>query len=60
MGAWIETFQTGINNAVNQSHPTWVRGLKQNSYDTIDEDVESHPTWVRGLKPIRERVSERN
>ena len=32
------------------SHPTWVRGLKQNSYDTVGDGDKSHPTWVRGLK----------
>ena len=33
-----------------RSHPTWVRGLKQQK--TINEGVVnvSHPTWVRGLK----------
>ena len=33
-----------------KSHPTWVRGLKQNvPVDQVD-GLWSHPTWVRGLK----------
>ena len=37
-----------------QSHPTWVRGLKQELKQRLITVVVSHPTWVRGLKPIRE------
>ena len=33
-----------------QSHPTWVRGLKQFVTQHQQERFESHPTWVRGLK----------
>ena len=33
-----------------QSHPTWVRGLKQIKHDLIQSEQLSHPTWVRGLK----------
>ncbi len=33
-----------------QSHPTWVRGLKQTTLYNISNDNKSHPTWVRGLK----------
>ena len=34
------------------SHPTWVRGLKQNTErNRVSGDAWSHPTWVRGLKP---------
>ena len=29
MGAWIETFLTVVLIGKLQSHPTWVRGLKQ-------------------------------
>ena len=32
------------------SHPTWVRGLKQNGDVVQNNDWMSHPTWVRGLK----------
>ena len=33
-----------------QSHPTWVRGLKQQDTRPFVTLNESHPTWVRGLK----------
>ena len=33
-----------------RSHPTWVRGLKQNEGSRLDNANKSHPTWVRGLK----------
>ena len=33
-----------------QSHPTWVRGLKQGLRHLLQSHRESHPTWVRGLK----------
>ena len=33
-----------------QSHPTWVRGLKQTSREALEWRTRSHPTWVRGLK----------
>ena len=33
-----------------QSHPTWVRGLKQTDSYYLAIHVMSHPTWVRGLK----------
>ena len=32
------------------SHPSWVRGLKQNKRYNIYKDMASHPSWVRGLK----------
>ena len=32
------------------SHPTWVRGLKQQGLTAIGLAILSHPTWVRGLK----------
>ena len=32
------------------SHPTWVRGLKQQQRTNLEIEAESHPTWVRGLK----------
>ena len=35
-----------------QSHPTWVRGLKQPLFSRFLMPTSSHPTWVRGLKPI--------
>ena len=34
-----------------RSHPTWVRGLKQNERTYPAIPFPSHPTWVRGLKP---------
>ena len=33
-----------------RSHPTWVRGLKLQSYGILLPRRKSHPTWVRGLK----------
>ena len=33
-----------------QSHPTWVRGLKQGKSPHRRHQYLSHPTWVRGLK----------
>ena len=33
-----------------QSHPTWVRGLKQAVVADWCDGFGSHPTWVRGLK----------
>ena len=33
-----------------QSHPTWVRGLKQRTANKSYMNCWSHPTWVRGLK----------
>ena len=33
-----------------QSHPTWVRGLKQQTFAHAATVQGSHPTWVRGLK----------
>ena len=35
-----------------QSHPTWVRGLKQWYADLRYRRGLSHPTWVRGLKLV--------
>ena len=51
MGAWIETISYIKQSALLASHPTWVRGLKQNFFDGFKKAVTSHPTWVRGLKP---------
>ena len=33
-----------------RSHPTWVRGLKLDSLESLWSLYLSHPTWVRGLK----------
>ena len=33
-----------------RSHPTWVRGLKQQYKTAPMLAIQSHPTWVRGLK----------
>ena len=32
------------------SHPSWVRGLKQELGRLTKDDFTSHPSWVRGLK----------
>ena len=36
----------------NESHPSWVRGLKQFIVVRMKAGGESHPSWVRGLKRI--------
>ena len=36
---------------LTESHPAWVRGLKQSVDDGTGSQVLSHPAWVRGLKP---------
>ena len=33
-----------------ESHPTWVRGLKPKHLAAVIQPRRSHPTWVRGLK----------
>ena len=50
MGAWIEIDGTKIVAIWNASHPTWVRGLKYQTFPMTDWKQLSHPTWVRGLK----------
>ena len=50
MGAWIETNIPKDLIKEIESHPTWVRGLKQNGDVVQNNDWMSHPTWVRGLK----------
>ena len=35
-----------------QSHPMWVRGLKQQPIKANVNDAMSHPMWVRGLKQV--------
>ena len=51
VGAWIETerfVSLSFNNF--ESHPVWVRGLKQGSCTRKSRSIKSHPVWVRGLK----------
>ena len=50
VGAWIETVIYQQQNEQHVSHPTWVRGLKQDVLQFLNEFKSSHPTWVRGLK----------
>ena len=50
MGAWIETAWFKAQKDSNESHPTWVRGLKRFLLVNVAPPVLSHPTWVRGLK----------
>ena len=51
MGAWIETLSSYYSSQSDyESHPTWVRGLKQLLGGYSDINFLSHPTWVRGLK----------
>ena len=49
-GAWIETNNYSGSEIKPKSHPTRVRGLKQQLNTTQDELKKSHPTRVRGLK----------
>ena len=37
---------------IDESHPTWVRGLKLKIEKSNDKLSKSHPTWVRGLKQV--------
>ena len=57
VGAWIETGGTCARCHSWQSHPTWVRGLKQTNTGNTLCRLQSHPTWVRGLKQIKDLVS---
>ena len=50
VGAWIETLQRRFKNRKIESHPVWVRGLKQNLIFLDQPYMLSHPVWVRGLK----------
>ena len=50
MGAWIETSLLSQIDVNKSSHPTWVRGLKQDAREYYIIVFMSHPTWVRGLK----------
>ena len=50
MGAWIETRKKALFEGWLSSHPTWVRGLKQELQAQKTCRRKSHPTWVRGLK----------
>ena len=51
VGAWIETStcQSPLASS-SQSHPSWVRGLKQFLNIDVKGGILSHPSWVRGLK----------
>ena len=50
MGAWIETVFFNREYRYVASHPSWVRGLKQNNEGQDLLPNQSHPSWVRGLK----------
>ena len=52
VGAWIETFYLYLLDIQEESHPVWVRGLKQRKYELWIETYLSHPVWVRGLKHL--------
>ena len=53
VGAWIETslYCCLILDSI-ESHPMWVRGLKQRSIRRLNIYIASHPMWVRGLKQM--------
>ena len=50
VGAWIETQYYALKSQGVESHPVWVRGLKQKFTDKVCNNGKSHPVWVRGLK----------
>ena len=50
VGAWIETSYSQELDHQDQSHPSWVRGLKRIKHQVTKADKLSHPSWVRGLK----------
>ena len=53
MGVWIETGHTlTYDCGAEQSHPTWVCGLKPLSPVEANSVLLSHPTWVCGLKLV--------
>ena len=35
---------------INQSHPSWMRGLKLSTTALFVFSGKSHPSWMRGLK----------
>ena len=53
VGAWIETHRMSRTQRRRQSHPMWVRGLKQPPWEACVLMCESHPMWVRGLKHLQ-------
>ena len=55
MGAWIETRVRQQFTQEQQSHPSWVRGLKLIGILSHNKSIRSHPSWVRGLKHIYDR-----
>ena len=50
VGAWIETTEQSKGIKEYESHPMWVRGLKQHHEEQKQSRGWSHPMWVRGLK----------
>ena len=53
VGAWIETMDASVRGAMNESHPTWVRGLKL-KYLSIDREQRAVApyvgAWIETLK----------
>ena len=49
VGAWIETSIVNTACSQAQSHPTWVRGLKQKSYSHNEQGTKVAPyvgAWI--------------
>ena len=49
MGAWIETDLVSPDNSITESHPVWVRGLKQKQGFKVDAEIEVAPcmgAWI--------------
>ena len=52
--AWIETHLHPMQSLPkSESHPSWMRGLKQYVAVIYGSTLPSHPSWMRGLKPYR-------
>ena len=55
MGAWVETAQDGVTALVEESHPLWVRGLKQLYVDLsylVDGVASFMGAWVETLMSL--------
>ena len=50
VGVWIETLIRLQMRFIRMSHPSWVCGLKHQTYGAAVEGFVSHPSWVCGLK----------
>ena len=58
MGAWIETSLSVLQPLTAESHPTWVRGLKRTTQDTLNNlQVAPHVgAWIETERPSDAQV----